>query len=148
MDAKQDCYIILRLSRPNNMQFTYPHFSWAGCYIRVNHSAHSFNRNWQLPFSRHQMEENDCRKKIMINIHETMLHTRQVPNPRHPDRQSESHLREIPGPATPTLGGHILFEVFLSVLVWHFLVCKVSFEPLRTVRDVRPQGIYILSTRF
>ena len=37
--------------------------------------AHSFARNWQLPFLNQQKEENDRRKYFMINLHERMLPT-------------------------------------------------------------------------
>ena len=37
--------------------------------------AHSFARNWQLPFLNQQKGENDRRKYFMINLHERMLPT-------------------------------------------------------------------------
>ena len=35
--------------------------------------AHSFTRNWQVPFSNQRKGENDRRKYFMINLHERML---------------------------------------------------------------------------
>ena len=37
--------------------------------------AHSFARNWQLPFLNQRKGENDRRKYFMINLHERMLPT-------------------------------------------------------------------------
>ena len=37
--------------------------------------AHSFARNWQLPFFNQRKGENDRRKYFMINLHERMLPT-------------------------------------------------------------------------
>ena len=37
--------------------------------------AHSFARNWQLPFLNQRKGENDHRKYFMINLHERMLPT-------------------------------------------------------------------------
>ena len=37
--------------------------------------AHSFTRNWQLPFLNQRKGENDCRIYFMINLHERMLPT-------------------------------------------------------------------------
>ena len=37
--------------------------------------AHSFARNWQLPFLDQRKGENDRRKYFMINLHERMLPT-------------------------------------------------------------------------
>ena len=44
--------------------------------------AHSFTRNWQLPFLNHWKEENDRRKYFMINLHE-----RKLPIPQETNRQ-------------------------------------------------------------
>ena len=52
--------------------FTYTHFlarpspKWL-----TSTCAHSFIRNWQLPFLNQQKGENDHRKYFMINLHET-----------------------------------------------------------------------------
>ena len=35
--------------------------------------AHSFTRNWQLPFLNQQKGENDCRIYFMINLHKRVL---------------------------------------------------------------------------
>ena len=37
--------------------------------------AHSFARNWQLPFLNQRKGENDCRKYFTINLHKRMLPT-------------------------------------------------------------------------
>ena len=50
---------------------------WAGLvlYAVNQYCAHSFARNWQLPFFNQQKGENDRRKYFMINLHERMLPT-------------------------------------------------------------------------
>ena len=58
-------------------QFTEPHIYWAGLVLlAVNqYCAHSFARNWQLPFLNQRKGENDRRKYFTINLHERMLPT-------------------------------------------------------------------------
>ena len=51
--------------------------------------AHSFARNWQLPFLNQRKGENDRRKYFMINLHERMLRPRRGLNPRPPGLQSD-----------------------------------------------------------
>ena len=51
--------------------------------------AHSFARNWQLPFLNQWKGENDHRKYFMINPHERMLPTSSGLNPRSPGLQSD-----------------------------------------------------------
>ena len=44
--------------------------------LAVNqYCAHSFARNWQLPFLNQRKRENDRRKYFIINLHERMLST-------------------------------------------------------------------------
>ena len=61
---KQICVEVLRPSQP--------HVYWAGL---VFYCAHSFARNWQLPFLNQRKGENDHRKYFTINLHERMLPT-------------------------------------------------------------------------
>ena len=58
-------------------QFTKPHAYWAGLVLQAvnQYCAHSFARNWQLPFLNQRKGENDRRKYFMINLHERMLPT-------------------------------------------------------------------------
>ena len=58
-------------------QVTLPHVYWAGLVLQAvnQYCAHSFNRNWQLPFLNQRKGENDRRKYFMINLHERMLPT-------------------------------------------------------------------------
>ena len=58
--------------------------------------AHSFARNWQMPFLNKRKGENDCRKYFMINPHQRMLPTQQGSNAWPPDHQSDAHLSEPP----------------------------------------------------
>ena len=54
-----------------------PHVYWAGLVIQAvnQYCAHSFARNWQLPFLNQRKGENDRRKYFMINLRERMLPT-------------------------------------------------------------------------
>ena len=58
-------------------KFTKPHVYWAGLVLQAvnQYCAHSFARNWQLPFLNQRKGENDRRKYFMINLHEIMLPT-------------------------------------------------------------------------
>ena len=58
-------------------QFTKPYVYLAGLVLQAvnQYSAHSFARNWQLPFLNKQKRENDRRKYFMVNLHERMLLT-------------------------------------------------------------------------
>ena len=49
-------------------QFTYPHFYWADLVLQAvnQYFAHSFARNWQLPFLHQWKAENGRRKYFMI----------------------------------------------------------------------------------
>ena len=49
--------------------------TWSSEQLNISW-AHSFARNWQLPFLNQQKGENNSRKYFMINLHERML-----PNP-------------------------------------------------------------------
>ena len=55
----------------------FPHVYWAGLVLlAVNqYCAHSFARNWQLPFLNQWKGENDRRKYFMISLRERMLPT-------------------------------------------------------------------------
>ena len=53
-----------------------PHFSWANLILNLwltSTCAHSFTRNWQLPFLNQQKEENDHRKYFTISLHERIF---------------------------------------------------------------------------
>ena len=52
--------------------------------------AHSFPRNWQLPFLNQQKGENYCRKYV-INLHERMLLDLVWIKPQPPDHQLDAH---------------------------------------------------------
>ena len=62
------CVEVLWPSQPNGIMSSVVslpnHFSWAGSVLlAVNqYHAHSFPRNWQLPFLNQWKGENDCRK--------------------------------------------------------------------------------------
>ena len=61
--------------------------------------AHSFARNWQLPFLNQWKEQNDHRKYFMVNLHKRILPVRRWSNPQPPDHQSDTHPTESPRPA-------------------------------------------------
>ena len=69
---------------------------WAGLVLKAvnQYCAHSFARNWQLPFLNQWKGENDHRKYFIINLHKRMLPTRWELNPQHPDHQSDRHPSE------------------------------------------------------
>ena len=58
-------------------QFTSPHRYRTSLVLQAvnQYCAHSFARNWQLPFLNQRKGENDRRKYFMINLHERMLQT-------------------------------------------------------------------------
>ena len=58
--------------------------------------AHSFARNWQLPFLNQRKGGNDRIKYFMPNLHEGMLPTRRGLNPQSPDHQLDAHPTELP----------------------------------------------------
>ena len=64
---------------------------WAGLVLKAvkHYCAHSFARNWQLPFLNQRKGENDRRIYFMINLHERMLPTSTGLNPRPPGLQSD-----------------------------------------------------------
>ena len=74
------CVEVLRPSQPNGVMssaVSLPNVYWAGLVLwAVNqYCAHSFARNWQLPFLNQRKRENERRKYFMINPHERMLPT-------------------------------------------------------------------------
>ena len=89
------CVEVLRPSQPNEVMssaVSLPnHVYWAGLvlYAVNQYCAHSFARNWQLPFLNHRKGENDRRKYFTINLHERMLPTSAGLNPRPPGLQSD-----------------------------------------------------------
>ena len=69
-------------------ELTYPHCSWASLLGSLPVlSAHSFTRNWQLPFLNQRKRENARRNYFMTNLHERML----------PDVRIEPATVRIPG---------------------------------------------------
>ena len=74
------CVEVLRPSQPNGVMssaVSLPNhmFTEQAVLETVNqYCAHSFTRNWQLPFLNQRKEENDRRKYFMINLHKRMLH--------------------------------------------------------------------------
>ena len=65
--------------------------------------AHSFARNWQLPFLKQWKVENDHRKYFMINLHERMLTDLGGSNLWPSDHQLDVHPTKLPRPANLTL---------------------------------------------
>ena len=69
------CVEVLRPSQPNwvmSSAVSLPNHTFTG---QAQYCAHSFARNWQLPFLNQRKGENDRRKYFMINLHERMLPT-------------------------------------------------------------------------
>ena len=54
-----------------------PTHTFTGQSTVYQYCAHSFARNWKLPYLNQLKGENDHRKYFMINLHERMLPTRQ-----------------------------------------------------------------------
>ena len=77
-----------------------PHFYWAGLvlYAINQYCAHSFTRNWQLPFLNQWKGENDLvlRKYFMISLHEKRFMTQQGSNLQPPDHHLDTHPTETP----------------------------------------------------
>ena len=95
-------------------QLTLPHFSWAG--LDHQYSAHSFARNWQLPFLNQWKGENDRRKEFMINLKKRMVpdQGRLITEPS--DKQKNNQDKMLP----------VLLQtlVFKSMNVLSFLACS------------------------
>ena len=79
------CVEVLQPSQPKwghvkRGQFTQPHVYWAGLVLQAvnQYCAHSFARNWQLPFLNQRKGENDRRKYFMINLHERMYDSHEM----------------------------------------------------------------------
>ena len=69
-------------------------FSWAGFKSSkwiTRTCAHSFARNWQMPFLNQQKGENGHRKYFMIKVHERMLSEPAGINLLPSDHQSDVH---------------------------------------------------------
>ena len=79
-------------------QSTLQHFYWAGLVLYVGHQycAHSFARNWQLPFLNQQKGENDCRKYFMIKSRWKKAADPKGLNLQPPDHQLDAHPSEPP----------------------------------------------------
>ena len=69
------------------------------CKSLTSTCAHSFARNWQLPFLNQRKGENDPRKYFMINLHGRMLPDPAGIEPTTPDHQSDTQPTEPPRPA-------------------------------------------------
>ena len=108
------CLFVLTDSPVNPMgscqaqQFALPHFYWASLVFKMvdQYCAHSFARNWQLPFLNKRKGENDHRKYFMINLQEMLLLTRQGSNRQPLDHQWDAPPTEPPRQAT-TLYFHL-----------------------------------------
>ena len=81
--------------------------------------AHSFARNWQLPFLKQQKGEDGRRKYFMINLHDRMLPIQWGSNPQPPDHQSYVHPTE---PARPAM--YIFWSVQEYLLCRHVSSCS------------------------
>ena len=99
-------------------QFTLPHFYWAGLVLKAvdQYCAHSFARNWQLPFLNQQKGENDRRKNFMIKSPQ-----KNVANLQPPDHQSDVHPTEPPIPASALFVQAILSETLVYKVLRHYL---------------------------
>ena len=59
----------------NGGQLSWPYCFWTGLAFLSGEpvlSAHTFTRNWHLPFLNQQQVENDHRNYYMINLHESV----------------------------------------------------------------------------
>ena len=85
---------VLRACEPIRVMMSavsFPNYTFPGqSFKRLTSTyAHSFARNWQLPFLNQRKGENDRRKYFIINLHERML-----PNPAgsNPERLITSQM--------------------------------------------------------
>ena len=69
------CVEVLRFSQPNGVMssaVSLPNHTFTGQSVN-QYCAHSFARNWQLPFSNQRKGENDRKKYFMINLLEPAI---------------------------------------------------------------------------
>ena len=111
------CLLVLRFYGPVNPMGSCQ--AWSVCLTTLllgrlsplsgynQYCAHSFARNWQLPFLNQQQGENDHRKYFMTNLYERLLPTWWGSNPQPPDHQSEDAL--LTEPQRPA------WSVFISI---------------------------------
>ena len=97
-------------------QFTSPYVHWASLVLQAvnQYCAHSFTRNWQLPFLNQWKGENDRRKYFIINLHERMLPT---------------SVGVEPATSWSTVGRHIQLRHRGRQLIWICTVCKGRVYP-------------------
>ena len=80
--------------------------------------AHSFARNWQLPFLNQWKGENNRRKYFMINPHERKLLTQLGLNPQPPDHQSNPH------PTEPPRSVYSLYSLYQKHYLEHWIIIQ------------------------
>ena len=83
--------------------------------------AHSFARNWQLPFLNKWKKENDNRKYFMIALYARMLPDTRGSNPRPHDHHSDVHPTVPPRPAQ-----FCLFPSILTMVVKVWFLCYMD----------------------
>ena len=104
------------VSLPNN---TFSSEGFKSSKWLISTCAHSFGRNWQMPFLNQQKGENDHRKYVMINCHERMLPTRWGSNPQSPDHQSDTYPTEPPRLAW---GSDLFLQIQLTLAISTLLI--------------------------
>ena len=131
-------------------QFVLTYFYLEGLVLKVvcQYCAHSFTRNWQLPFLSQRKGENDRRKYFMINLHETMLPTRRRSNPQPPDHQSDVDPAEPPRPA-PIVKLNWMQSTQLNAIYLNSSLEINGFQkPFRRHREINTAGallVYMLN---
>ena len=90
------CFRVVQPSQPSGVMssaVSLPNHTFTG---QVNqYCAHSFARDWQLPFLNPHKGENGCRKYFMISLHERMLLTQWGLNPQPRTRIQLNHLGRL-----------------------------------------------------
>ena len=132
---------VIRSSQPTGVMFSVvslPHHIFTGQALSLfnQYCAHSFARNWQLPFLNQQKRENDHRKYFMINLHKRMFSTWQGSNLKAPDQHLYAHPTESPRGSKATSSTQHHKNMWLcnfDPLKPHFYIVKLVFT-----------GVYII----
>ena len=102
--------------------------------------AHSFARNWQVPFFNQRKGENDHRKYFMINLHERILRPHRGLNPRPPGLQSD----DASNWATET--GCKNWSCDMCRLIWFFTMHKCHIFLQCRAKELKYSNFILISS--
>ena len=129
-------------------QFTYPHFQWAGLVLLAvdQYCAHSFARNWQLPFLNQWNGENDRRNYFLIKSSQKNVTDRVGSNPQPPDHQSDAHQTEPPrfGVLYLSTAGMIRNCFFGYLMIFSDTLFRHTWDYLELISAFVMNGILLL----